>query len=148
MRGEKGGPLFGRPEINCDRILAFVRDRARSLARSLASFARSTSFRLQLDLFSRSLSRNLACLPPSLPPFLYFRAPPSAEILAVCKQYKSTAYAPLVGTLLSRILMAVGTKKARRKIGAPRTVLHIKAQEFNDAISSSVNDERRLVRAS
>lgn len=140
----KGGPLFGRPEINCDRILAFVRDRARSLARS---FVRSLHELQASARFILSLFIAESCLPPSLPSFLYFRAPPSAEILAVCKQYK-TSLCTARWYFIVTYINDRRYKKARRKIGAPRTVLHIKAQEFNDAISSSVNDKRRLIRAS
>lgn len=72
----KEGPLFGRPEINCDRILVFARDRmtrVRSLVHSLVS-----------SIYPLVPYRGV---PPSLFSFIFAHLP-RWEILAARKRYK------------------------------------------------------------
>lgn len=61
---ERMGGLFGRPEINCDRILAFVRN-DRTLARSLDSIYSLALYRAE----------SLLSLSPFVPLFLHTSTP-------------------------------------------------------------------------
>jgi len=76
---KKTGGLFGRPEINCDRIPAFARDRAHARpARFILSlFIAESLFYLSLSFFSLSLSLSLF-LRSFI--FMHLESPRSAEI--------------------------------------------------------------------
>lgn len=142
--GEKRGASL-RSSRNKLRPHTRVRSRPRPLARSpVRSLApRASGFS---SIYSLALYRGI--LPASLPPFLpLFSRTSLGRNFSGMQQYK-TSLCTARWYFIVTYINDRRYKKARRKIGAPRTVLHIKAQEFNGAISSSVNDKRRLLRAS